>query len=108
MMSSRDMPEADRSQCFPQQGHPVAIGPAFHSEYTDALFEVAKRERIQHSVVSLETPNRSMAIQGILFWNSTKAMHTLKVYAYNGRTCITQGYRSCSHACCKICIRGYN
>ena len=42
-----DMPEADRSQCFPlNKGIPVAIGPAFHSEYTDALFEVAKRERI--------------------------------------------------------------
>lgn len=42
-----DMPEADRAQCFPlNKGIPVAIGPAFHSEYTNALFEVAKKERI--------------------------------------------------------------
>lgn len=42
-----DMPDADRAQCFPlNKGVPVAIGPAFHSEYTNALFEVAKKERI--------------------------------------------------------------
>jgi len=42
-----DMPEADKSQCFPlNKGVPVAIGPAFHRDYTNALFEVAKKERI--------------------------------------------------------------
>lgn len=42
-----DMPDADKSQCFPlNKGVPVGVGPAFHSEYTVALFETARRERI--------------------------------------------------------------
>ncbi|NLX77359.1 MAG: M42 family metallopeptidase [Clostridiaceae bacterium] len=42
-----DMPDVDKSQCFPlNRGVPVAVGPAFHSEYTNALFETGKRERI--------------------------------------------------------------
>ncbi|ANX00579.1 aminopeptidase [Thermoclostridium stercorarium subsp. leptospartum DSM 9219] len=42
-----DMPDADKSQCFPlNKGVPVGVGPAFHSEYTGALFETARRERI--------------------------------------------------------------
>lgn len=42
-----DMPEGDSSECFPlNKGVPVAIGPAFHRKYTNALFEVAKKERI--------------------------------------------------------------
>jgi len=42
-----DMPEGDKAQCFPlNKGVPVAVGPAFQREYTDALFETAKKERI--------------------------------------------------------------
>lgn len=43
-----DMPDGDKSECFPlNKGVPIGIGPAFHREYTNALFEVAKKERIQ-------------------------------------------------------------
>lgn len=42
-----DMPEADKSQCFPLgKGVPVGIGPAFHRPETKVLLDVAKNERI--------------------------------------------------------------
>lgn len=42
-----DMPDADKAQCFAlNKGVPIGIGPAFHREYTNALFDVAKKERI--------------------------------------------------------------
>lgn len=61
-----DMPDADKSQCFPLgKGVPIGIGPAYHRRETKALLGTAKRERIptQLSVESGNPGTEAWAIQ---------------------------------------------
>jgi endoglucanase len=61
-----DMPDADKSQCFTlNKGVPIGIGPAFHQDYTKALFDVAKKERIatQRSIEPSDPGTEALATQ---------------------------------------------
>ncbi|HZK27964.1 MAG TPA: M42 family peptidase [Thermoclostridium sp.] len=61
-----DMPDGDKSQCFAlNKGVPIGIGPAFHYDYTKALFDIAAKEKIatQRSIEPGDPGTEALATQ---------------------------------------------